>query len=989
MDDSLYDEFGNYIGPELSGSDEEEEEEERDDVAEDQEMADSDDAGRAGALSLANGAGLPEEEDEEPESAVVLHEDKKYYPTAEETFGKETETLVMEEDAQPLEVPIIAQIKTRKLEVLEREPLATTYSNEFLAGLMTNPELVRNVAIVGHLHHGKTIVMDMLVEQTHEIRHEMRSNERAMRFTDTRMDEQQRGVSLKMVPMSLVLAGGSGKSYLLNLIDTPGHINFNDEVSAAMRLADGVLLVVDAAEGALVVTEKVVKQALAEGLPITLLLTKVDRLITELKLPPADAYHKLRHTIEEVNQLIATYSGGDDSLVLDPVKGNVGFASAAAGWSFTLQSYARLYADVYGSVFDPRELARRLWGDVFYHADSRTFRKKAPPGGGERSFVQFVLEPLYKIYSQILGEPEASVSAMLESFGVHLKPSELRKDVKPLLKTACSAIFGSAAGLVDLLVQHVPSSRAGAVTKVQRTFTGPQDGELAEHMAACNARGPLVAHVAKLIPKADCSGFDALARIFSGTVKPGDRVRVLGEGYTPEDEEDSAVATVSAVWVYQARYRIPLTKAPAGNWVLLEGVDATITKTATVVPEFLDGDVHIFRPLAFQTQAVVKIAVEPLNPSELPKMVEGLRRINKSYPLAVTKVEESGEHAVLGTGELYLDSLMKDLREMYAEVEVKVADPVVAFCETVVETSSLKCFAETPNKRNKLTMIAEPLEKGLAEDVESGAVDIGWPRKRLGDFFQQKYDWDLLAARSIWAFGPDRQGPNVLLDDTLPSEVDKSLLLAVRDSVVQGFQWGTREGPLCDEPIRNVKFKILDATIAPEPLARGGGQVIPTARRVCYSAFLLATPRLMEPVYYIEIQTPADCISAIYTVLGKRRGHVTADVAKPGTPIFLVKAFLPVLESFGFETDLRYHTQGQAFCLSVFDHWQIVPGDPLDRAVELRPLEPAPINALARELMVKARRRKGMSEDVSISKFFDDPMLVSLAQQDADLQAFL
>lgn len=73
----------------------------------------------------------------------------------------------------------------------------------------------------------------------------------------------------------------------------------------------------------------------------------------------------------------------------------------------------------------------------------------------------------------------------------------------------------------------------------------------------------------------------------------------------------------------------------------------------------------------------------------------------------------------------------------------------------------------------------------------------------------------------------------------------------------QGFQWGTREGPLCDEPIRNVKFKILGADIAPEPLARGGGQIIPTARRVCYSAFLMATPRLVEPVYYVEIQTPA------------------------------------------------------------------------------------------------------------------------------------
>ena len=71
-----------------------------------------------------------------------------------------------------------------------------------------------------------------------------------------------------------------------------------------------------------------------------------------------------------------------------------------------------------------------------------------------------------------------------------------------------------------------------------------------------------------------------------------------------------------------------------------------------------------------------------------------------------------------------------------------------------------------------------------------------------------------------------------------------------------------------------------------------------------------------------------------------------------------LQAFLPVIESFGFETDLRYHTQGQAFCLSVFDHWSIVPGDPLDKSVVLRPLEPAPVQHLAREFMVKTRRRK-------------------------------
>ncbi|CAK8535436.1 unnamed protein product [Lathyrus sativus] len=442
-------------------------------------------------------------------------------------------------------------------------------------------------------------------------------------------------------------------------------------------------------------------------------------------------------------------------------------------------------------------------------------------------------------------------------------------------------------------------------------------------MTQWDSSGLLMVNITKLYPKSDCSVFDAFGRVYSGKIQTGQAVRVLGEGYSPDDEEDMTVKEVTKLWVYQARDRMPIAEALPGSWVLIEGVDASITKTATFCNVDFDKDVYIFRPLLFNTLSVVKIATELLNPSELPKMVEGLRKISKSYPLAVTKVEESGEHTILGTGELYLDSIMKDLRELYSEVEVKVADHVVSFCETVVESSSMKCFAETPNKKNKITMIAEPLEKGLAEDIEN----------------------------------------------------------VVKDSIVQGFQWGARERPLCDEPIRNVKFKIVDARIAPEPLHRGSGQIIPTARRVAYSAF----PRLMEPVYYVEIQTPIDYVSAIYTVLSRRRGHVTADVPQPGTPVYLVKAFLPVIESFGFETDLRYHTQGQAFYQSVFDQWAIVPGDLLDKSIVLRPFEPAPIQHLAREFMVKIRRRKGMSEDVSICKFFDEAMMVELAQQAADL----
>ena len=139
---------------------------------------------------------------------------------------------------------------------------------------------------------------------------------------------------------------------------------------------------------------------------------------------------------------------------------------------------------------------------------------------------------------------------------------------------------------------------------------------------------------------------------------------------------------------------------PAGNWVLIEGIEQSIVKTSTIIDaKGRSSKAEIFRPLRFNTASVIKIAVEPVNPSELPKMLDGLRKVNKSYPLLNTKVEESGEHVVLGTGELYLDCVMHDLRRMYSEIEIKVADPVVVFCETVVETSSIKCFAETPNKK--------------------------------------------------------------------------------------------------------------------------------------------------------------------------------------------------------------------------------------------------------------------------------------------------
>uniref|UniRef100_A0A7E4W7P8 Tr-type G domain-containing protein n=1 Tax=Panagrellus redivivus TaxID=6233 RepID=A0A7E4W7P8_PANRE len=966
MDSDLYDEFGNYIGPDLDSDDSEPE-----DKGQDDEQSEGDEEQDDEEMDDESGP-------RQPANQVVLHEDKKYYASALEVFGEGVETLVMEEDAQPLTEPIIKSTKLRRFQAHEFELPQTVYNKEFMVDLTATPEMVRNVAIAGHLHHGKTTFIDCLIEQTHT--EFFRFDDKDVRYTDNLYIEQQRGCSIKSTPVSLLLETSRQKSYLFNVLDTPGHVNFSDEAAAAFRVADGVVIVVDAHEGVMMNTERLLKLAMVEGLPITLCINKIDRLFVELKLPPADAYAKLRYTIDQVNVLLNQFALTDETLV-SPLLSNVIFASSRYNICFSLYSFALFYAAKNPTV-NAKEFARRLWGDIWLDPDTRKFVRKAPFTDAPRTFVHFILQPLYKLFSQVIGDVDTSLPTICAELGILLSKSEARMNVRPLLALICRRFFGDFTAFADLVVQNFPSPLAASKAKIEHIYSGSPTSNLGQLYAKCDAEGPLLVHTVKNYPTEDATGFHVLGRVLSGTLQAGSEVRILGENYSIQDEEDSCVVMVGRLWLPVARYNIEVTSVPAGNLVLIEGVDSPIVKTATIVgKEPSDDELFICRPLKFNTKSVVKLSVEPINPSELPKMLDSLRKVNKSYPLLTTRVEESGEHVLLGTGELYLDCVMHDIRKVFSEIDIKVADPVVSFCETVVETSSLKCFAQTPNTKNKLTMIAEPLEKGLAEDIEGEIVKIGWNRKQISDFFKTKYDWDYLAARSIWAFGPDTTGPNVLLDDTLPSEVNKSLLGTIRESLIQGFQWAAREGPLCEEPIRNVKFKILDAQVSEEPLYRGGGQIIPTSRRCAYSAFLMATPRLMEPYYAVEVIAPADCVSAVYTVLAKRRGHVTEDGPIQGSPLYTLKALIPVIDSFGFETDLRAHTQGQAFAMSVFDHWAIVPGDPLDKTIEIRPLELQPAPHLAREFMIKTRRRKGLSEDVSVNKFFDDPMLMELAKQ--------
>ncbi|KAI1076153.1 P-loop containing nucleoside triphosphate hydrolase protein [Whalleya microplaca] len=980
--DDLYDEFGNFIGEDADASEEESEHGVDAGAYLDDEYPEE--------APEATGQELMEVDDDGPSNAVILHEDKQYYPTAQQVYGADVETLVQEEDAQPLSQPIIAPVDVKKFSIEEADLPPVYFDRTFMTDLMNFPDQIRNVAFAGHLHHGKTALMDMLVLETHDITERLekrtgKKRDEQLRYTDTSILERERGVSVKASPMSLVLQSTKGKSHLFNIIDTPGHVNFVDEVAAALRLVDGVALVVDVVEGVQVNTEQIIKHAVLEDIPMTLIINKMDRLILELRLPPSDAYFKLKHVVEEVNTIIEnTKPGSGERKRLSPEKGNVLFACSEMGWCFTLESFAKMYADSFPGV-NTEEFAKRLWGDIYFNPKKRTFSRKPLPGEdrAKRSFINFVLEPIYKVFSNTISRSPEELKEVLATLGISLKPSQYKTDAKVLLKLVCEQFFGPSTGFVDMIVKHVPSPLEAAEHKLEQYYTGPLDTKVAESMKKCDQDGPLVIHVTKLFNSADAKSFYSLGRVMSGIARPGTQVRVLGEGYSIDDEEDMAMATISKVYIAETRYNVETNGVPAGNWVLLSGVDNSIVKSATIVPPKFEDDeeAYIFKPVTHFTESVLKVAVEPINPSELPKMLDGLRKINKSYPLITTKVEESGEHIILGTGELYMDCVLHDLRRLYADMEIKVSDPVTRFCETVDEMSATKCYAITPNKKNKITMVAEPLDDGIAEDIESGRVKMQDGARKVGKFFQEKYGWDLLAARSIWAFGPDEMGPNILQDDTL--EVDKTLLRSVRETIRQGFSWATREGPLCEEPIRNTKFRITDVSLAQEAIFRGGGQIIPTARRTCYSSFLMASPRLMEPLYACSMTGPQDAVPVLYNVLARRRGHVLSDGPVAGTPLYRVNGLIPVIDSFGFETDVRIQTQGQAMVSLVFDKWQKVPGDPLDRDVVLRPLLPADAQATARDFVLKTRRRKGLSEDVSVAKFLEPEFYQSLMESGA------
>lgn len=354
---------------------------------------------------------------------------------------EDVEILVEEEDTERITDPIVKPIVTKRFSHHihgDKHGLPRTkYSIQFLQELMKQDHAIRNIAIIGHLLHGKTSFVDCLVDQTH-IDFEQ-NTEKSIRFTDTTYAEQERGISIKSSPLTIVHQNLRGKSYLLNIMDTPGHVNFSDEVTSALRLCDGVMLVVDAGVGIMMNTERLLKHAVREGMAVTLCINKIDRLILELKLPPNDAYHKIKCLIDQVNVLME-----GEGEVLSPLLNNVCFASSQYSLCFTLESFAKLYVERSETkAITYKQLASKLWGDMYLDKETSKFKAKPPVKQAKRSFVEFILEPLYKFFRLAVEEPDGQFLELCQKHHIRISREQKKLNVKSLLRVACSQMFGT------------------------------------------------------------------------------------------------------------------------------------------------------------------------------------------------------------------------------------------------------------------------------------------------------------------------------------------------------------------------------------------------------------------------------------------------------------------------------------------------------------------------------------------------------------------
>jgi elongation factor 2 len=714
---------------------------------------------------------------------------------------------------------------------------------ERVTHLMGQPDKIRNIGIVAHIDHGKTTLSDNLLAGAGMISEELAGRQL---FMDSDEEEQARGITIDASNVSMVHEYG-GDEYLINMIDTPGHVDFGGDVTRAMRAVDGAVVVVDAVEGTMPQTETVLRQALKEQVRPVLFINKVDRLINELKVDETEMQIRLGKVIDKVNKLIKgmneeRYNAG---WKLDASAGTVAFGSALYKWAVSVPFMKKSgisFKDVYQKCRD---------GDMKYLAKQ---------------------SPLYAV-------------------------------------------------ILDMVVRHLPNPIDAQKRRIQVIWHGDKETAEGKAMLTCDPNGPMALMVTDISfdPHA---GEVATGRLFSGRLKRGLEVYVMGTAGKSN--------RLQQVGIFMGPERIEVEDLPAGNIAAVTGlkdaiVGSTVTDLMNITP---------FESLKHYSEPVMTVAVEAKNMKDLPKLVEVLRQVGKEDPTVRVSInEETGEHLISGMGELHLEIITGRIKRDKG-VEIVTSKPIVVYRETVT-TKAGPVEGKSPNRHNRFYLELEPLEDEIVAMIKNGEVSMTMPElERRNALIKAGMGKD--EAKGV----RDIQGTNMFIDMTKGVQY----LNETMELVLEGFHEAIAGGPLADEPVQNLKIRLVDVKLHEDAIHRGPAQVIPAVRSAVKAGMLLANDSLLEPVQKIQINVPADQMGNATSQIQGRRGQIF-DIVSEGDSIAVVgKA--PVAELFGFSGDVRSATEGRAMWNTEFYGFELVPG------------------SLVKDVVLDIRKRKGLKAEM-------------------------
>ena len=600
---------------------------------------------------------------------------------------------------------------------------------------------IRNICILAHVDHGKTTLADHLIAAAGGgVVHPKLAGR--VRFMDYLDEEQRRAITMKSSSILLRYRG-----HAVNLIDSPGHIDFCSEVSTAARLSDGALLLVDAVEGVHIQTHAVLRQCWIERLTPCLVLNKIDRLITELKLTPSEAYTRLLRIVHEVNGIVSAYKSekylsdvdsllagtgtdttgetledyDDNEDVFQPQKGNVIFACALDGWGFGIREFAEIYASKLGASVNA--LLRALWGPRYFNPKTKMIVGKKGAGSNKKPmFVQFVLEPLWQVYQGALEGDKGLVEKVIRSFSLSVPPRELQnKDVKVVLQAVMSRWLPLSEAVLSMVVRCLPDPVAAQAFRISRLIPKREvvgdvveegvveEAEMARKAVEgcdCGDEAPCVAFVSKMfaLPVKMLPGhrgevgngygdegegdsdecFLAFARIFSGVLHAGQRVFVLSALYDPLKGESMQKH------IQEAELKSLYLMMGQGLKVVSSAKAGNIVAIAGLGQHILKSatlsstrNCWPFSSMAFQVAPTLRVAIEPSDPADVGALLRGLRLLNRADPFVEVTVSSRGEHVLAAAGEVHLERCIKDLKDRFAKISLEVSPPLVSYKETI------------------------------------------------------------------------------------------------------------------------------------------------------------------------------------------------------------------------------------------------------------------------------------------------------------------